>query len=167
MRTDADCRPAPNWVATGRRLLTGKVEMLCGKSEMRRDERPNLIERSVLPTLTWIALHVANLRLRVSRLHNADAKPDRYFFVHGHNIAMTADLYLRCGGFPRERMIDGVDDTQLMNRVRLHSNNIVRTEEMVVEHSLRRERAWGLRRTILWQLNRRWSPATDDELHVR
>jgi glycosyltransferase involved in cell wall biosynthesis len=166
LRTDADCLPAPDWVATARRLMTGDTEMLCGASVLRPDEHPTIVERTVLPLMSWAGRRAVTAARRAES-RRTGIEPEPYFFIHGHNIAMTADLYVRCGGTPRERMIDGVDDTQLLDRARACSKHIAWAGDMVVAHSLRRERGWGLRRTILWQWDRRWSPATDDELHIR
>ena len=55
----------------------------------------------------------------------------------------------------------------LLNRAREHSDRVVRAEKMVVENSLRRLRAWGARRTLLWDWDRRYRPTDDAEVHVR
>jgi len=60
-----------------------------------------------------------------------------------------------------------VGDLTLLNRAREHSDRIVRAEDLVVENSLRRLRAWGARKTILWYWDRRYRPADDAEVHVR
>ncbi len=154
-RTDADCLPAPDWTATARRYLTGGAEMVCGRSVPRRDEHPGFAERHLYPAV----VRTAALYGRWRRAHRTPEFRTPYVLVHGHNLALTADLYRRSGGAPRERLIDGSEDVTLLNRCRRVTDRIVRAEDLVVESSLRRLRAWGPRRTLLWQWDRRYRPA--------
>ena len=48
----------------------------------------------------------------------------------------------------------------------LDGDRIVRAEHLVVESSLRRLRAWGARRTLLWHWDRRYRPEPA-AVHVR
>jgi glycosyltransferase involved in cell wall biosynthesis len=160
LRTDADCVPATDWVATARALLDGGAEMVCGRSVPRPDEHPTPLERYVFPA----AVRAAALYGRYRHAHRDPAFRTPFVLVHGHNLAITADLYTRCGGTPRERLVDGSEDVTLLNRARRHSDRIVRAEHLVVYASLRRLRAWGPRRTLLWYWDRRYAPA---DVHVR
>ncbi len=162
-RTDADCLPAPTWVATARAALRGGAEMACGRSVPRRDEHPSLAERHVLPA----AIRLAALYGRYRGEHRDARFRTPYVLCHGHNIALTADLYERCGGAVRVPLRERSEDVALLNRAREHSDRVVRVEDMVVENSLRRLRAWGPRRTLLWYWDRRYRPADDAEAHVR
>ncbi|HEV2088203.1 MAG TPA: glycosyltransferase family 2 protein [Cryptosporangiaceae bacterium] len=162
-RTDADCLPAPTWVATARAALRSGVEMACGRSVPRRDEHPSLAERHVLPA----AIRLAALYGRYRGQHRDPRYRTPYVLCHGHNIALTAELYLRCGGTVRVPLPERSEDVALLNRAREHSDRVVRVEQMVVENSLRRLRAWGARRTLLWYWDRRYRPADDAEAHVR
>ncbi|GAA4600400.1 glycosyltransferase involved in cell wall biosynthesis [Actinoplanes octamycinicus] len=162
-RTDADCRPAPDWVATARRHLTGGTDLACGRSVPRRDEHPSFAERHVFPAV----VRLAALYGRYRSAHRAAGYRTPYVLVHGHNLALTADLYRRCGGTAREPLEAGSEDVTLLNRARRHTDRIIRAEDMVVEASLRRLRAWGARRTLLWYWDRRWRPPTSSEVHVR
>ncbi|MEV6349263.1 glycosyltransferase family 2 protein [Actinoplanes sp. NPDC051851] len=162
-RTDADCRPAPDWVATARAHLDHGAEMVCGRSVPRRDEHPSFAERHVLPTVVRLAALYGRLR----PAHRAPGFRTPYVLVHGHNLALTADLYLRCGGTAREPLEAGSEDVTLLNNARRHTTRIVRAEDMTVENSLRRLRAWGTRRTLLWYWDRRYVPPSPAEVHVR
>ncbi|HET9517850.1 MAG TPA: glycosyltransferase, partial [Actinoplanes sp.] len=144
LRTDADCVPAADWIATARALLDGGAELVCGRSVPRPDERPNLLERFVLPA----AVRAAACYGRYRRAHRGPAFRTPFVLVHGHNLAITAQLYTRCGGTARERLVDGSEDVTLLNRARRHTDRIVRAEHLVVYASLRRLRAWGARRTL-------------------
>jgi glycosyltransferase involved in cell wall biosynthesis len=160
LRTDADCVPARDWVATARGLLAGGAQMVCGRSVPRPDERPSLLERRLFPAVVRAAAVYGRWR----RAHRDPAYLTPYVLVHGHNLAITAELYLRCGGTPRERLGDGSEDVTLLNRARRHTDRIVRAEHLVVYASLRRLRAWGPKHTLLWHWDRRYRP---DEVHVR
>jgi GT2 family glycosyltransferase len=160
LRTDADCVPAADWVATARAALHAGAEMVCGRSVPRRDEHPSVLERYAFPA----AVRVAALYGRWRRTHRDPAFRTPFVLVHGHNLAITADLYARCGGTPREELAAGSEDVTLLNRARRHSARVVRCERMVVQASLRRLRAWGPRRTLLWYWDRRFVPA---RVHVR
>jgi GT2 family glycosyltransferase len=160
LRTDADCVPAADWVATARAALHAGAEMVCGRSMPRRDEHPSPLERYAFPAV----VRLAALYGRYRRSHRDPAFRTPYVLVHGHNLAITADLYVRCGGTPREELADGSEDVTLLNRARRHSDRIVRDERLVVQASLRRLRAWGPRRTLLWYWDRRHVPA---QVHVR
>ncbi|MDT5037798.1 MAG: hypothetical protein QOE03_2983 [Micromonosporaceae bacterium] len=162
-RTDADCLPARTWVASARAVLIGGAEMACGRSVPRRDEHPNVAERYVLPAI----VRLAGLYGRYRREHRDPRYRTPYVLCHGHNIAITADLYLRCGGTVRAPLGAGSEDLQLLNRAREHSDRVVRAERMVVQNSMRRLRAWGPRRTLLWYWDRRYRPADEATEHVR
>lgn len=157
LRTDADCLPARDWVATGRGLLD-EADLVCGRSVPRRDELPSLAERRVYPAVVRLAARYGGWR------HRSPAYRCPFVLVHGHNVAITAELYERCGGTPREALGDGAEDVTMLNRARRHSDRVVRAEHLVVESSLRRLRAWGARRTLLWHWDRRYRP---DAVHVR
>ena len=159
LRTDADCLPYPGWVATGRSLLDDH-DLVCGRSVPRRDENPTWAQRVVYPLVVRLAARVGR------HLHRSPSAQAPFVLVHGHNLAITAALYERCGGTPREALGDGAEDVTLLNRAREHSARIVRAEHLVVETSLRRLRAWGGLRTLLWHWDRRYRPAPE-EVHVR
>ncbi|BEL08782.1 glycosyltransferase [Actinoplanes sichuanensis] len=162
-RTDADCLPAVDWVATLRAYLGNGFDLVCGRSVPRRDEQPTWAERHVFPA----AVRLAAVYGRYRKAHRTPDFRSPYVLVHGHNLALTADLYLRCGGTAREALEDGSEDVTLLNRARRVTDRIIRAEDLVVESSLRRLRAWGPRRTLLWYWDRRYRPTTPSQVHVR
>ncbi|GIJ55856.1 YhjD/YihY/BrkB family envelope integrity protein [Virgisporangium aurantiacum] len=161
VRTDADCVPAPDWVATARSVLAGGAEMACGRSVPRPDESPSWAERRLFPA----AVRLAAVYGRFAQRGRQYRTP--YVLCHGHNIAITADLYQRCGGATDTTLLDGSEDVELLNRARRHSDRVVRAENLVVYNSLRRLRSWGPRRTLLWYWDRRYRPENDAATHVR
>jgi len=162
LRTDADCRPATDWVAVARGLLAGGAEMVCGRSVPRADEGVGIL-RYVFPR----AVRLAALYGRWRRAHRSADYRTPYVLVHGHNLAITADLYQRCGGLPRRPLAAGSDDVELLNRARRVTSRVVRAENLVVYNSLRRLRAWGAWRTLLWYWDRRYRPEVPGAEHVR
>lgn len=163
LRTDADCLPDPGWVAAARARLDGGAEMACGRSVPRRDEQPSLPERYLLPTMVRVLGYYGRHRAA----HRDPRYRTPYVLCHGHNLAITAELYQRCGGALRIPLEERSEDLALLNRAREYSDRVERAEEMVVENSLRRLRAWGPRRTLLWYWDRRYRPVRADEVHVR
>ncbi|GIE75684.1 glycosyl transferase [Actinoplanes philippinensis] len=162
-RTDADCLPSPDWVATLRAYLGQGFDLVCGRSVPRHDERPTWAERHVFPA----AVRLAAVYGRYRAAHRGPGFRSPYVLVHGHNLALTADLYLRCGGTAREALEDGSEDVTLLNRARRVTDRIARAEDLIVESSLRRLRAWGARRTLLWYWDRRYRPPDAAQVHVR
>jgi hypothetical protein len=65
-------------------------------------------------------------------------------------MAITAELYQRCGGMPRR---PSPTDRTFLNRVRRTTASIARSRTMVVENSTRRLRAYGVARTARWYLD--------------
>jgi glycosyltransferase involved in cell wall biosynthesis len=163
LRTDADCLAAPDWIAAAKAEFARGTEMVCGRSVPRRDEAPSPAERYLLPAV----VRVTAVYGRYRRAHRLPRYRAPYVLCHGHNLGITADLYERCGGTPRVPLADGPEDVELLNRAREHSDRIARCERMVVQASVRRLRAWGARRTLLWSWDRRYRPADEREVHVR
>ncbi|MEV7794796.1 glycosyltransferase family 2 protein [Streptomyces sp. NPDC087512] len=163
VRTDADCLPAADWIAEARREFARGTQMACGRSLPRRDERPSFAERRLLPAVVRATALYG--RHRAAHRHPRYRAP--YVLCHGHNLAITAALYLRCGGAPRVPPEGPPEDVVLLNRAREHSDRITRAERMVVHAGLRRLRAWGARRTLLWCWDRRYRPADPKQVHVR
>ncbi|WP_067503061.1 glycosyltransferase family 2 protein [Actinoplanes sp. TFC3] len=160
LRTDADCLPDPSWVATGRKLLDS-ADLVCGRSLPRADEHPSWFQRAGYPLTMRLLARAGRL------LHRSPSARAPFVLIHGHNLAITAELYLRCGGTAREDLRDGSEDVTLLNRARQHTERIIRAEEFVVQASLRRLRAWGPLRTLLWSWNRRYVPPSSEEVHIR
>nr|QLJ96616.1 glycosyltransferase family 2 protein [Micromonospora carbonacea] len=152
-RTDADCLPHPGWVAAARRTLTAGAAMACGRIEARRDEHGPL-GRAGFRCLVVVAATFGRLR----PAHRGPGYRAPYRMHAGNNMAITAEAYLAVGGMPRR---PSPTDREFLNRVRRHTDAIVHERTMVVENSTRRLRAYGLRRTAAWYLDRgsgRFSP---------
>jgi hypothetical protein len=86
----------------------------------------------------------------------------RYVMTPGCNLAITADLYQRAGGFPRTAIEDLHEDRALVNAVRRLTTAYGYRRDVVVEGSTRRVRAWGLVRTLGWYADHRYRPEVVD-----
>lgn len=150
-RTDADCIPAPTWVAACKRALDDGIELVCGRIVARTDEGPaSLVERVVPAVVAGAALFG---RLRPGNRGPAYRCP--YVMAAGNNMAFTAALYETAGGFPRTAIEELHEDRALVNAARLVTDRVGRRRDVVVANSVRRLRAWGLRATLLWYYDHR------------
>jgi glycosyltransferase involved in cell wall biosynthesis len=160
-RTDADCLPDPGWITAIRAAFASGAELIAGTIGPRLDEEPLRFGEATLLRLV-VAVGAWFGRVRPS---NRDR---RYLTgcvtTAGNNLAITADLYRKCGGFPRASIEEQHEDLALVNAARLITPNIVQRSDMVVLNSLRRLRRWGLWRTVLWYWDHRWRP---DEVDIR
>ncbi|GAB2961945.1 glycosyltransferase [Micromonospora polyrhachis] len=153
-RTDADCLPRPGWVAAARRAFTGGAGMVCGRLTARRDEHGPLGRLGFR-----LVVGIASVFGRLRPAHRDPAYRVPYRMHAGNNMAITATLYLASGGMPRR---PSPTDRTFLNRVRRVTTAIRHERTMVVENSTRRLRAYGLRRTAGWYLDRGCGPLTPD-----
>lgn len=153
-RTDADCLPRPGWVAAARAALGGGAGMVSGRIMARRDEH-GPAGRAFFGFL--VATASAFGRVRPANRTGGYLAP--YRMHAGNNMAITAELYQRCGGMPRR---PSPTDRTFLNRVRRHSAAIVHCRGMMVENSTRRLREYGVVRTARWYLDRGSSGLTPD-----
>ena len=145
-RTDADCLPRPGWVAAARAALASGQGMACGRITARRDEHgpPG---RAFFRLLVFLAASFGRLRPE----HHDGRYLAPYRMHAGNNMAITAELYLACGGMPRR---PSPTDRAFLNRVRRTTSAIVHSRRMVVENSTRRLAAYGIVGTAKWYLDR-------------
>ncbi|GLZ50262.1 glycosyl transferase [Actinomycetospora sp. NBRC 106375] len=158
-RTDADCLPAPGWTAALRAGFTDGLELIGGRLVPRTDEVVlRFWERRGLPAVVALAATFGRFRPgnRGDDLHGP------YVMCAGCNLAITADLYARCGGFPRTAIEDVHEDRALVNAVRRAGGRIGRRRDAVVAGSVRRVRAYGLVGTLGWYADHRHRPDVVD-----
>ena len=153
-RTDADCLPAPGWVAAARRALAEGGGLACGRIVARRDEHGPL-GRGFFRVLVGLAAAFGRLR----PAHRGEEFLAPYRMHAGNNMAITAELYEACGGMPRR---PSPTDRTFLNRVRRTTTAIVHSREMVVANSTRRIRAYGIVGTAKWYLDRGSGSLTAD-----
>ncbi|MGE5829273.1 MAG: glycosyltransferase family 2 protein, partial [Micromonosporaceae bacterium] len=129
-RTDADCLPHPGWIAAARAELRRGAGMVCGQLRARRDEN-GYAGRTAFRVMVGLASAFGRLR----PTNRAGGYLAPYRMHAGNNMAITAELYLACGGMPRR---SSPTDRTFLNRVRRHTVAIARSRAMVVENSTRR-----------------------------
>ncbi|WP_026401152.1 glycosyltransferase family 2 protein [Actinomadura rifamycini] len=158
-RTDADCLPHRGWIAAVKRAFGAGLELVSGPLRPRTDEFPlKMWERTLLPAVIDAAALFG--RFRPGNQDPLYLGP--YVMMPGCNLAITADLYERAGGFPRTRIEDVHEDRALVNRVRYLTSAYGLRDDVVVYGSVRRLRAFGLVRTLGWYADHRYRPAEVD-----
>ncbi|GGV13319.1 glycosyl transferase [Actinomadura cremea] len=158
-RTDADCLPHPGWIAAVKRAFGEGLELVSGPLRPRTDEFPlRLWERRLLPAVIETAALFG--RFRPGNQDPLYLGP--YVMMPGCNVAITADLYERAGGFPRTCIEDVHEDRALVNRVRYLTPAYGLRDDVTVYGSVRRLRAFGLVRTLGWYADHRYRPELVD-----
>ena len=158
-RTDADCLPDPDWTVAVRRGFAGGLDLIGGRLLPRIDEFPlRAWERWLLPAVVEQA--AAFGRIRPGNRDPAYLGP--YLMCPGCNLAITAELYERSGGFPRTAIEDVHEDRALVNRVRRVSRAYGRRRDVRVRGSVRRLRAYWLVGTLAWYADHHYRPAVVD-----
>ena len=76
-----------------------------------------------------------------------------YFMAAGNNLAITAELYVRSGGFPRTAIEHAHEDRVLSETVRTLTTRAGVRRDVVVYNSVRRVRAYGYIDTLRWYRN--------------
>jgi glycosyltransferase involved in cell wall biosynthesis len=157
-RTDADCLPDRDWVRNIKRAFTeSELEFIAGAVRARADEAPlSWIDRVALPAVHALIASYGRLTRRGPQYRYES------ILVVGNNLAISADLYLASGGFPRTRLEQGPNDRPLAEAVRQLTTRAALREDVVVYNSLRRLRAFGYLNTLRWYRNRGYVPTHVD-----
>ena len=157
-RTDADCLAHPDWIRRIRRGFGPEgLEFVIGKIVPRTDDLPlSRADRLALPVILGIAENFGRLFR-----HGRQFKYP-YIMVAGNNLALTADLYLRAGGFPRTRIEQAHEDKVLSERIRQLTRRAAKRNDVIVYNSIRRVRRYGYLRTLLWYWDHKYRPADVD-----
>ena len=157
-RTDADCLPHPDWVRRLRAAVEGDgLAFVAGVIRPRTDEGPlPWHRRAVLRAMIALAERWGRLHRRGPQFRYP------YFMAAGNNLAITAELYERAGGFPRTAIEEAHEDRALSERVRTLTDRAAVRREVVVYNSARRVRAWGYVNTLRWYRNHGYRPHVVD-----
>jgi glycosyltransferase involved in cell wall biosynthesis len=157
-RTDADCVPDRHWVRNLKRALCHDgLEFVAGKIRPRMDELPmSLAQRGILAAMIWLAEHYGRLHRRGPQFKYP------YFMAAGNNLAITADLYERSGGFPRSSIEEMHEDRVLSEVVRTLTTRAAVRRDVIVYNSARRVRRYGYVNTLRWYRNHGYRPLVVD-----
>lgn len=159
-RTDADCLPEPTWTARIVQAFGDGLELIAGQLIPRDDEGITAWERRMM----LLAVEVASFFGRIRPGNKGEGYLGPYQMLPGCNMAITAEMYTRSGGFPRSRIEDLHEDRALSNRVRKLTRNYALRRDVVVHGSSRRVKAWGLKNTLAWYADHRYRP---DHVDIR
>ena len=85
-----------------------------------------------------------------------------YFMAAGNNLAISADLYVQSGGFPRSTLLELNEDRVLSETVRTLTDKAERRSDIIVYNSARRLHAYGVLNTLRWYRNRGYRPDVVD-----
>jgi hypothetical protein len=159
-RTDADCLPDRHWIARIRAAFVAEgLEFVAGHIVPRDDdEQLTLLDRLLIPAIVRSAHVIGRIRRHGPQFRYP------YFVVAGNNLAVSADLYERAGGFPRTAIEQVHEDRQLSERIRTLTDRSRLNRKMIVYNSTRRLKRYGYRRTLLWYFDHLSVP---EEVDVR
>jgi glycosyltransferase involved in cell wall biosynthesis len=157
-RTDADCIPRRDWIANLKRAFReDDLELVIGQIRAREDDfPPTLRDRLVLPLMLRLAENFGRLHRRGPQFKYP------YVMVAGNNMAITAGMYERAGGFPRTAIEDAHEDRVLAERVRTLTTRARKRPDVVVYNSIRRVRSYGYLNTLLWYWDHHYRPTVVD-----
>ncbi|MCI2421763.1 glycosyltransferase family 2 protein [Saccharopolyspora sp. K220] len=157
-RTDADCLPARDWTQRINAAFASGLCLVAGQLLPRTDEGVPAWQR-------WLLVGAVELASAFGKVRpgNRDSRYlGPYVMAPGCNIAITSELYVRSGGFPRTKIEDVHEDRALVNAVRLLTADYGLRRDVVVRGSVRRVRAWGLLKTLAWYADHRYRPELVD-----
>lgn len=157
-RTDSDCLAAPDWTENIMAAFAEGLELVAGQLVPRHDEGVSARERRLM----LLAVEVASFFGRIRPGNKGEGYQGPYQMLPGCNMAITADMYRRSGGFPRTRIEELHEDRALSNQVRKLTRNYGLRRNIVVYGSSRRVKAWGLKNTLAWYADHRYRPENVD-----
>lgn len=157
-RTDADCIPDQHWVRNLKRALCHEgLEFVAGKIRPRLDEESTtVVQRGILAAMIWLAEHYGRLHRRGPQFRYP------YFMAAGNNLAISAELYERSGGFPRSAIEEMHEDRVLSETVRTLTTRAAVRRDVIVYNSARRVRSYGYLNTLRWYRNHGYRPLVVD-----
>lgn len=155
-RTDADCSPASDWIEKVKTGFESGLEFMGGRLKPRQDTiKPNLLDKIMLPTFIAVGVLYGRLFYRDKQFKYP------FFMAAGGNMAITASLYERAGGFKHASIADTNEDTELAEKVRTLTNHAKYRSEMIVYASIRRVRKYGYIKTLRWFSDRDYKGEVD------
>jgi glycosyltransferase involved in cell wall biosynthesis len=157
-RTDADCLPKADWTQKLRQALDEDgLKFVAGKILPRDDEAPlSVLGRVTVQVALWLAENYGKIHRRGPQFRYP------YFMAAGNNLAISADLYVQSGGFPRSTLLELNEDRVLSETVRTLTDKAERRSDIIVYNSARRLHAYGVVNTLRWYRNRGYRPDVVD-----
>ena len=141
LSTDADSRPAPDWIAQTRREVARGADAVGGRARLDAAERAALPAHVRAHYLRDLGYRRAIERLRALYAPDPHDPYPRHHQHYGASLAVTAAAYARAGGMPPDRSSEDVALVHALLRTgaRLRHSDRVR----VVTSARKRGRAAG------------------------
>lgn len=155
-RTDADCLPNPQWIAQIKQGFSDGLKFMGGRLKPRGDDIKLRPLDYIMPSLL-----ITSGVLYGKLFYRGKQFKYSFFMAAGGNMAITAALYEKAGGFTRSSIADSNEDTELAERVRTLTSHAKYRREMVVYASLRRMRKYGYLNTLKWFSGRSYKGIID------
>jgi len=159
-RTDADCIPPRNWVSEIKKIFsTSKIEFIAG------DIKPRTDDLKISPAKNFLLTKVVPLAAWFGTVRPSNKGPEYkgpYVMTAGCNMAISADLYEKVGGFTRTKIEDAHEDRAIINAVRKETANYGYFKDVIIYCSARRIEEWGIIRTLGWYANHYYRPEKVD-----
>ena len=155
-RTDADCVPAVNWIEQIKIGFANGLEFMGGRLKPRGDDiQLRFLDHVIPPALITLGVLYGRLSQRGKQFKYP------FFMAAGGNMAITAKLYERAGGFPRSSIADTDEDKELAEKVRTLTVRAKYRREMIVYASIRRVRKYGYIKILRWFSDRNYKGEID------
>lgn len=164
-RTDADCLAHPDWVRRIKKRRDDGFLLVAGGVHTRTDDEHYSRKFRVLGLAFKPLSMFAGLLAKVD-----DGTPEkRPYLLIGNNFAVDAQVYQKCGGYPRMHMNDGPTDVPFHVAVRrvIGGRNSAHAPEVVVYHSARRYAVFGAVNGAKWYNGRQYKPQDPSMIDVR
>lgn len=158
-RTDADAIPCTNWVELIKKDFSNGARFVGGRLSPRKDE----------PEYRWYDAIIGNLLI-----HGMEQSPGIFFHRKGQkyhmfmapglNMAIDSKLYLEVDGFPRSSIDDTDEDLEIHLKICqiISKNQAILNKKAIVYGSIRKARAMGYFRILLWYWGRKYTPKVID-----
>jgi GT2 family glycosyltransferase len=118
---DDDCRPSPEWLKTlAARLRDTPMGAVTGRTENRLEGNP--FARASQVVIAFLYAH-----------YNAD--PARARFLTSNNVAISAELFRRTGGFDTSFPLAAGEDREFCDRLVEQGHPVVYAADAVVHHA--------------------------------
>lgn len=154
-RTDADCLPSSDWIAQVKQGFADGLKFMGGRLKPRDDVKLHPLDYVMPPLLITIGVLYGKLFYRGEQFKYS------FFMAAGGNMAISAELYKKSGGFPRSSIADTNEDSELAERVRTLTKHAKYNRKMIVHASLRRMRKYGYLNTLKWFSGRTYKGVVD------
>jgi glycosyltransferase involved in cell wall biosynthesis len=161
-RTDADCLLDEDWIdEIEKSFRTKNLHFLVGKILPKKEPVVTILDEWVSSCL----VSISSIYGKITRMGKEFQYP--YKLAAGNNLAISAQMYIQCGGFPRTSIDNTNEDDLLAESVRTKTKLAYYNKNMKVYNSLRRLKKYGYFKTLMWYKQRAYRPADTKDIDIR